>query len=472
MKFKNTFLVLTILVLFCLPVSAESLKDNILKSLDDVKNTIQLSKNKLLTPFIDEVNFISEDIDAATSHSEEDCASEVDDITSRIDDLVSSIERKECKRSKNKKSKCVSVAIANNLISKINDINDALNSVSNTNEVFDICISSDSTGSSTTTSESNSSGSLTSGQNPTPIETPTSSPTTSSSDVMSCNQDDALDLVSMLTGEQLTLSLKSKINLVAGTNNLDFGSIEFYKDSLNTGDIYAIKNTSYVPIEAMVSVDESTNTSSYVSPLISLLPRSQQPGFKVCTVDSSAPWSYKYSFTAKQGFSTSVYNGDGKYLLPYKPGGSFVVGQGEMGTFSHFGEFLYSIDFFMPEGTEVTAMRDGTVVAIKEDSNVGGSELTFTNDGNFILILHDDDSIGKYVHLKQNGAIVNIGDKVKAGDVIGLSGNTGRSTQPHLHVQVVLPKGFLGVDPIPIRFKCIDGALVEGQAYTATSLCR
>jgi murein DD-endopeptidase MepM/ murein hydrolase activator NlpD len=156
--------------------------------------------------------------------------------------------------------------------------------------------------------------------------------------------------------------------------------------------------------------------------------------------------------------------------LPYKSGQSFEVIQGENGTFSHFDELLYSIDFQMPEGTEVIAMRDGTVLFIKEDSNENGSDPSFKEKSNYIWVLHDDGSIASYAHIRQNGSVVEAGDKVKAGDLLGYSGNTGYSTIPHLHVQVFLYKGFSPTEYIPIRFNGIDGALIEGSFYRAVTL--
>ncbi len=122
----------------------------------------------------------------------------------------------------------------------------------------------------------------------------------------------------------------------------------------------------------------------------------------------------------------------------------------------------------MPEGTEITAIRDGTVVAIKEDSNEGGpNEEQYVDKANYVWILHDDGSIANYLHLKKDGVLLNLGDKVKAKDVIALSGNTGYSTGPHLHLQLRLPKGFYSNDSLPMRFQGINGALIEGISYTA-----
>ncbi len=100
----------------------------------------------------------------------------------------------------------------------------------------------------------------------------------------------------------------------------------------------------------------------------------------------------------------------------------------------------YAVDFSMPEGTTVCAARDGVVVDLMESSEVGGPDRNYKDDANFVSIAHDDGTIGEYVHLKRDGVLVEIGDKVKAGQPIALSGNTGYSTAPHLHFGVYSPR--------------------------------
>src|SRR5688572_30028398 len=123
------------------------------------------------------------------------------------------------------------------------------------------------------------------------------------------------------------------------------------------------------------------------------------------------------------------------YSLPYKPGKSFFLVQGYNSKLSHRGEI--ALDFKMRRGTPVCAMREGIVIEVKEDSDKGGLKRKFFSEGNYILIRHTDDSFAWYFHLKKNGALVGEGDAVEQGQVIGLSGNSGYSAFPHLHVEVV-----------------------------------
>jgi murein DD-endopeptidase MepM/ murein hydrolase activator NlpD len=103
---------------------------------------------------------------------------------------------------------------------------------------------------------------------------------------------------------------------------------------------------------------------------------------------------------------------------------------------SHIGNLCNAIDFLVPEGTEVFAAADGVVTAIKDDSNIGGSDVKYWNDGNYVVIEHDGEST-EYEHLRFRGIVVKVGDSVKQSQLIGYSGNTGYSRGPHLHFEVM-----------------------------------
>jgi murein DD-endopeptidase MepM/ murein hydrolase activator NlpD len=89
-------------------------------------------------------------------------------------------------------------------------------------------------------------------------------------------------------------------------------------------------------------------------------------------------------------------------------------------------KFHYGIDFTAPTGTEIYVTGDGIVERI-ESSNRGY--------GNAILVNHGYGIKTQYCHL--NGFKCREGQKVKRGDVIGFVGNTGLSTSPHLHYEVI-----------------------------------
>lgn len=143
------------------------------------------------------------------------------------------------------------------------------------------------------------------------------------------------------------------------------------------------------------------------------------------------------------------------YKLPFETGKKYLVVQGYYSSFSH--KNRAAIDFKMKRGTKIVAARDGVVIRTKEDGDRGGLKSEYRAYGNHVVIEHSDGSRAGYWHLQQNGVLVNIGDKVKAGDVIGLSGKTGYSAFPHLHF-VVWTNNDGRWQNIPTRFQTRKGA--------------
>ncbi len=122
------------------------------------------------------------------------------------------------------------------------------------------------------------------------------------------------------------------------------------------------------------------------------------------------------------------------YSLPYQVGTRHGLVQGYFGRFSH--KERAALDFKMKRGTNITAARGGVVVRVKEDGTKGGWNKKYRSHGNNIVIQHTDGTRAGYWHLQHNGALVNVGDTIKQGQIIALSGKTGYSSLPHLHFLV------------------------------------
>jgi len=125
---------------------------------------------------------------------------------------------------------------------------------------------------------------------------------------------------------------------------------------------------------------------------------------------------YLNRVTAERGWS-------GKFVAPADAPISDVFGSIRIfnGTASspHQG-----LDFRVPSGTPVAAMNGGTVLLAR----------MLYYEGGFVVLDHGQGLLTLYMHLSEFKA--KEGDVVKRGDVIGLSGGTGRATGPHLHVAV------------------------------------
>jgi murein DD-endopeptidase MepM/ murein hydrolase activator NlpD len=122
------------------------------------------------------------------------------------------------------------------------------------------------------------------------------------------------------------------------------------------------------------------------------------------------------------------------YELPYLPGKKISIVQGYNGWFSHKGE--NSLDFLMKRGEVICAARGGIVSGSRSDSKIGGASYKFINDGNYVIIQHDDSTSAAYWHMEFNSLMVKSGDTVVAGQPIGRVGTTGFSSGPHLHFEV------------------------------------
>lgn len=72
----------------------------------------------------------------------------------------------------------------------------------------------------------------------------------------------------------------------------------------------------------------------------------------------------------------------------------------------------------------VTEIRDH----YRDDDPTGGHE-------NGAYVLHEDGTMALYLHMSEDGVLVDVGDEVRTGEVIGLVGTTGTSV-PHLHFEV------------------------------------
>lgn len=113
----------------------------------------------------------------------------------------------------------------------------------------------------------------------------------------------------------------------------------------------------------------------------------------------------------------------------------------------------------MPIGTEILAARDGKVVEVLD--SVDG--IGFVS--NFISIEHEDGARSTYAHIQKGGARVKVGDSIRQGQVIALSGMVGQTIFPHVHFYVVDKKGLA----LPVSFRDVDesGVPLAGRTYTS-----
>jgi murein DD-endopeptidase MepM/ murein hydrolase activator NlpD len=191
---------------------------------------------------------------------------------------------------------------------------------------------------------------------------------------------------------------------------------------------------------------------------------------RISAADPGKPCRWRYSLHWVRGALNARHTDETRYRLPFKNGETHWVSQGYEGRWSHRGQDRYAVDFAMPEGTTVCAAREGVVVDLKESSQTGGPDRKYRDECNYVSIAHADGTIAEYHHLKYDGVLVEIGNRVTAGQAIALSGNTGYSTLPHLHFGVYSAVDGSHRQSHRVTFVAREGTITEplvGKTYTA-----
>lgn len=122
---------------------------------------------------------------------------------------------------------------------------------------------------------------------------------------------------------------------------------------------------------------------------------------------------------------------EGKRWVSPIAGAQFTSGYG-----MRWGRMHYGNDFGTAVGTPLRAMSRGEVTFVGRHGNMG----------NLVRITYWDGTESYYAHMDSFSA--HVGETVMPGDIVGRSGNTGRSTGPHLHLEIH-PNGGGAVNPAP-----------------------
>ena len=220
-------------------------------------------------------------------------------------------------------------------------------------------------------------------------------------------------------------------------------------------DVVFVRNDLYAPVEVALAFTGMSNVRGAPAQTIRrVLPARSNTRLALLTaVSGGKPLVYTPMFQYSLGDPAGAAQGY-RYPFPWR-GGPFRLSQGANGDYSHFGpKNKYAMDIAMPVGTPIIAARAGVVVKTENSQNGRGTDPS----GNFVRILHDDGTMGVYLHLKQGSVIVREGQRVAVGSPLALSGNTGNSSGPHLHFVVQRNTG-MGLVSIPYQFNRPLGAL-------------
>ncbi len=250
-------------------------------------------------------------------------------------------------------------------------------------------------------------------------------------------------------------------SLIAGLGHADHCSRDWACIEVRESDhgvaLFA-RNMKPYPIALTVAVSASNMVGGSRDPITLELPGlSVRPLAQLHALEGTGPWDYRYRYDWTVGSLQPDHDDDYLYRLPYADNTSYPVLQGYGSKFSHRGLEYYTIDFRMPEGTPVHAAREGVVAMIEEANDRGCWGEGCGRFANYVVILHADGTTGEYYHLQQHGALVVPGERVRRGQLIGLSGNTGNTTVPHLHFGVYRAVEWGRTQSIAVSFQTREG---------------
>lgn len=233
------------------------------------------------------------------------------------------------------------------------------------------------------------------------------------------------------------------------------------------GVSFTVANPSPAPIRVRVRFSDLENVepSPAVRGDVRVAPGERREVAALRRGDAARPWAYRFRWRFWLGDRGARHDPAARYRMPFGGTAPRRMSQGPNGSFSHRGQ--HSFDFLMPVGTPVLAAREGVVAFVVDRYERGGARKSLADQANKVIVLHDDGSLARYVHLSR-GAAVAAGDRVEPGTVLGTSGNTGFSTEPHLHFEVYTAGVAAKRVTIPIRFASEDPdgfVPVEGSFY-------
>lgn len=253
----------------------------------------------------------------------------------------------------------------------------------------------------------------------------------------------------------------------------DTNKVQLISILTKTGYEIYLENHAY--FDASVKLEahkiENLQSSQPLPYTTSIASKSRVKVLELTVLNPRKKASYSLSYLTQIGRFNPDYDKSHLYALPFTREKSFELTQGFNGQHTHKGTSAYALDFAMPIGTKVHAMREGVVVALESKNTAHGFSPEFRNKSNYVSIQHNDGTIAQYGHLNTDGVRVALGQRVYKHQYIAQSGNTGYSSGPHLHVHIsAIIEANQASTSVPFTFLSKQGRInnpQEGSSYTA-----
>jgi len=243
--------------------------------------------------------------------------------------------------------------------------------------------------------------------------------------------------------------------------------IKLRQEGSKGSPVYIVFNDFWGPVEIELKLVDAVNVLSEPPlPARFVIPgQREQILVGLGAMDQTRGYQYRLSMSSVPGSPISTPVGGIVLLPPFASDEQFPISQGFKGEKTHTSpDSEYALDIAMPVGTAIHAVRSGKVMDVEEDFNRGGIDLKkFGDKANHVRILHDDGTMALYAHLDLASVTVRPGARIRAGQKIARSGNTGFSSGPHLHFAVQQNTGMKLIS-LPFKFQTADSGPITPEA--------
>lgn len=237
----------------------------------------------------------------------------------------------------------------------------------------------------------------------------------------------------------------------------EYFRVESHKEGNGVSRMVAI-NDGPVPVSVRFSLLQSENARSDRSwPFVMVFPPHSRQDVARMYPQRAGRMHYAWQQTMEVGEIGAMPDPHARYRLPFEDGITVRIGQAAGGamTTHQSDQDRFAVDFPMPVGTPVVAARHGIVAAMETRQTEGGKWAGMKEKANYVILRHRDGTLTEYGHLSP-GKVVEIGQWVPEGELIGYSGNTGYSGGPHLHFNFYrirqLASGMIEKESLPVSF--------------------